>query len=136
MGVDQYPKDIEEAYDMMLGYSTIVGMYDTNNKATRDLYTTGISFYQKDASKRDTQEDQNNKTQKSTKFMPGKSGKLFKDILCYGCKMMGHYTNDCPNLVQTQKNNDKKEQQNKDTGFSFTQFDVGLAQAKGLLKPT
>ena len=46
MGVIQYPKDIEEAYDMMISYSPVIGHTNPGNKKIRELYTTGISFNQ------------------------------------------------------------------------------------------
>ena len=64
--------------------------------------------------------------------MPGISGKLFKNILCYACKKMGHYSNECPG-----KNN-KTESNNKisdNKGFSFAQCELNFTQMNGQLKP-
>ena len=54
MGVDQYPKDLEEAYDMMLSNSSVVASVNPSNKEIKDLYTTGISLYQAPTNNHDT----------------------------------------------------------------------------------
>ena len=51
LGQDHYPQDIEEAYNMILSYSPILGNVNTSDKTTKDLYTIGISFYQQTKTK-------------------------------------------------------------------------------------
>ena len=85
LGQDHYPQVIEEAYDMMLSYSPILGNVNTSNKTTKDLYTTGISFYQS------ANKNKNNDTSnEAISFVPGTSGRIFNDIKCYACNKMGH----------------------------------------------
>ena len=93
LGVDQYPKDVEECYDMMLGYSKVISTATSGSKKIKDLYTTGISFYQ--SLKSDDNESQDNHI--NDKVTPGLSGKVFKDVVCYSCNKKGHYANDWPN---------------------------------------
>ena len=63
---------------MMLGYSTVMGTPPSSSKEVKDLYTTGISFYQSPKSNKEEMQnnDMNNKT------MLGLSGKTFKNIVC------------------------------------------------------
>ena len=128
MGVDQYPKDLEEAYDMMLSYSSVVASVNPSNKEIKDLYTTGISFYQAT-----TPTDHHN-TEPPNKIVPGVSGKTSKNIMCYACNMMGHYANDCPDPGKATKQEEDKDTDKK--GFSFMQCALNLTQMDGkLLNP-
>ena len=120
MGVDQYPNDVEEAYNMMLIYSLVVGNTNPGNKEIKDLYTTVISFYQ---SPTESQE-----AEPLNKITPGASGNKTKNILYYACNMLGHYANDCPNSINDAKNVSKNSGEN---GFSFVQHNLNLTQMKG-----
>ena len=74
LGADQYPKDVEECYDMMLGYFTVIGTSASSSKEVKNLYTTGISFYPSPRS--NEEEIQDNDTINET--MPGLSGKILR----------------------------------------------------------
>ena len=125
LGVDQYPKDVEECYDMMLGYSKVIGTSPSNSKEIKDLYTTSMSFYQSSTSKNSDVQT----IQSDDEVIPGLSGKVFKDVLCYSCNKKGNYANDCPTMDQTTNSNTNK-------GFCMAQFDFTLTQLKAKLKPT
>ena len=86
LGEDKYPKDLEEAYNMMLGYSPLVIPSSLSEQSTKDLYTSGVSFYQIAERK-----GANNSTKRP---VPGVSGKVHKNITCYICDNVGHYAND------------------------------------------
>ena len=125
-GVDQYSKDVEEAYDMMLSYSYVAGnSTQPGSKEVKDLYTTGIYFYQETSC--------NESTHEVMKTFPGVNGNIFKDILCYACNKTGHYANDRPDQVTQENKNNKNENR---VGFSFTQYNLSLSQVKGQLKST
>ena len=110
---------------MVLGYSTVISTSPSNSKEIKYLYTTSISFYQSSTSKdSDVQTNQSD-----DEVIPGLSGKVFKDVLCYSCNKKGHYANDCPTTDQTTNSNTNK-------GFCMTQFDFTLTQIKAKLKPT
>ena len=126
LGVDQYPKDVEEAYNMMLSYSYVAGhSTQPGSKEVKDLYTTGVCSYQETNS--------NEHVHEQKKTVPGVSGNVFKGILCYACNKMRHYANDCPDQVNQGNKNNKNE---KTVGFSFTQYNLSLSQVKGQLKST
>ena len=72
---------------MMLGYSPLVTQSNLLDKSTKDLYTSGILFYQ-------NVEVQNRNDKKQV--VPGVSRKVHKQITCYVCDNMGHYANDYP----------------------------------------
>ena len=120
LGVDQYPKDVEEAYNMMLSYSYVAGnSTQPGSKEVKDLYITGVCFYQEKNSNERTHEVKNN--------VPGVSGNIFKDILCYACNKTGHYANNCPDQVTQENKNNKNENR---VGFSFTQYNLSLSRVK------
>ena len=124
LGEDKYPKDLEEAYDMMLGYSPLVVPSSLSEQSTKDLYTSGVSFYQVKERK-----GANNSTKQ---LVPGVSGKVHKNITCYVCDNVGHYANDCPSQ-HTSNNVTNPPQQiengNKQ-GFSFMQCSFNMIRAK------
>ena len=120
MGVDQYPQNIEEAYDMILSYSPVVVSVNPGKKEIKDLYTTGISFHQAPAD--------SHGIEPSNKIVPGISGKTSKNILCYACNTLGYYANNCPGSNKDTKNEDKHTDEK---GFSFMQYNLNLMQMNG-----
>ena len=121
LGVDQYPKDDEEAYDMMLSYSYIAGnSTQSGSKEVKDLYTTRVCFYQ--------EMNSNERAHEEKQTVPGVSGNIFKYILCYACNRMRHYANDYPDQVTQENKNNENENR---VGFSFTQYNLSLSQVKG-----
>ena len=129
LGEDKYPKDLEEAYNMMLGYSPLVIPSSLSKQSTKDLYTSGVSFYQIAEGK-----GANNTKQP----VPGVSRKVHKNITYYVCDNVGHYANDCP--AQHTNSNvtvppQKIDNSNKQ-GFSFMQCSFSMIQAKHQLNPS
>ena len=124
LGVDQYPRDVEEAYDMMLSYFPLVKNIQHGNKELKELYTTGILFYQ---SPEPTMDNKNT----DKEVVAGTSGNIFKNILCYSCNKLGHYENDCPQETNQLSTKKRKQQQE---GFSLTQYDFNFIQSKQHLK--
>ena len=110
LGVDQYPRDVEEAYDMMLSYSLLVGNAQYGNKEIKELYTTGIFFYQSLEPTVNSCDKDSNK-----EVVAGVSGNVFKNILCYSCNRLGHYSNDCPQGNNQQSTKKHKQQQEAQT---------------------
>ena len=99
----------------MLSYSPLVGTSTSSEKSTKDLYTTGISFYQTNGENNTVDKGQHQLT-----ITPGASGKVFENVKCFACDNLGHYANDCP-LQQQMFESDKN--QKADKGFSFAQLD-------------
>ena len=75
----------------------------------------------------------NERTYEEKETVPGVSGNVFNDFLCYACNRMGHYANDC--LDQVTQENKNNENENR-VRFSFTQYNLSLSQVKGQLKST
>ena len=100
LGVDKYLRGIEEAYDLMLGYSHLVGSASNIDKNIKDLYTTGVSFYQALNNGQEQPED-------------GSNGKIFQSIKCFSCGNKGHYADECPHSGISASYNDKES--NKET---------------------
>ena len=119
LGEDKHPKYLEEAYDMMLSYSPLIGTNSTNDRTTKESYTTGISFYQ--ANK--TADNEHNQTN----IIPGSSRKTFENVKCFACDNMGRYANDCP-LHQTKSAANNHQKATK--GFSFTKYEYSLSHAE------
>ena len=115
---------------MMLGYSLLV-LTSSNSldKNTKDLYTTGVSFYQANYTKTINNNDLENIT-----VIPGVDGKLFKNVKCFSCNNFGHYANECPNQTASSDANNKNISANK--GFSFTQFEHNIMQVDHQLNPS
>ena len=76
LGADKYLHDIEEAYDLMLDYSPLVGSSSNIEKNTRDLYTTGVSLYQALNSVQQQQENNSNKPHEIISGTNEKSSKI------------------------------------------------------------
>ena len=127
LGEDKYPKDLEEAYNMMLSYSPLLATSTSSEKSTKELYTTGISFHQTN--------DENNavdKGQRQLNITSGASGKVFENVKCFACESLGHYANNCP--LQLRKFKSDKDQK-ADKGFSFAQLEYNLSQTEFVLNP-
>ena len=132
LGEDKYPKDLEEAYDMMLGYSPLVVPSSLSKQSTKDLYTSGVSFYQVAEGK------ERNGTRNTRQPVPGVSGKTHKNITCYIYNNVGHYANDCPKQ-HTNSNVTTPSQRNENSnnqGFSFMPCSFSMVQVKHQLNPS
>ena len=62
LGEDRCLKDVEEAHKMMVGHSSITCNNNPTDKVMRDLYTTGVLFYQV-ANKFNKEEEENGDNQ-------------------------------------------------------------------------
>ena len=81
MGDDKYPKDLDQAIDMLNRYRAPIPFDRNKNKRNRN-----------------TDNNNNNDRVAFTQVTPGLDGKTFNHITCNKCKKKGHYANQCPEL--------------------------------------
>ena len=87
-GQDEFPETVVDAYDLLQRIINDIYQSQSNNQAKqkcflfcRNKQSTNLSFTQKG---------------KTSELVPGRDGKVHKEIECHNCHQIGHYANQCP----------------------------------------
>ena len=86
-GTDQFPNDLTEAYNILTTHKREVIRKHAPKKDKEppgESVQPGLSFLQQEH-----------------EVVAGTDDKVYKSVLCYGCKKRGHYRGKCPNANKT-----------------------------------
>ena len=95
-GRDEYPETVSEAYELLIRTSTQFWYVNrSRNTNTRSRSSRNFTFTQNGG------HNNNGSGNDSAQITAGKNGETFPDILCYACRIKGHYADQCPSADGT-----------------------------------
>ena len=95
-GRDEYPETVSDAYELLIRTSTQLGYVNrSRNTNTRSRSSRNFTFTQNGG------HNNNDSGNDSAQITAGKNGETFPDILCYACRIKGHYADQCPSADGT-----------------------------------
>ena len=83
LGNNQYPNNINDAFNMLLNYKPPPGSATRSTQVEESEGGYGVAFAQ------------------TVNTIAGDDGIVHEEITCYNCNNKGHYSSNCPNKNKT-----------------------------------